>query len=77
MYHTDRIKRFIDSENPQIIHQALLLVASLARWSSESILHHLMPILLSAGNYISPRDDLYSARVAEKVILLAASFSPC
>lgn len=29
-----------------------------------------MPILLSTGGYISPRDDLYSARVAEKVFLL-------
>lgn len=55
------------SENPQIIHQTLLLIASLAQWSSDSLLHHLMPILLSTGTYISPRDDLYSARVAEKV----------
>jgi hypothetical protein len=30
-----------------------------------------MPILLSTGSYVSPRDDLYSARVAEKVFFNA------
>ncbi|KAG8835933.1 hypothetical protein FRC17_000018 [Serendipita sp. 399] len=55
-----------DSGQPHLVHQALLLVAALVPWSSESLVHHIMPILLSTGSYISPRDDAYSARVAEK-----------
>ncbi|KIM29205.1 hypothetical protein M408DRAFT_120332 [Serendipita vermifera MAFF 305830] len=62
------VKLVKDSANPQIVHQALLVIAALAPWSSDSLLHHLMPILLSTGNYISPREDVYSARVAEKTI---------
>ncbi|KAG8860617.1 snoRNA-binding rRNA-processing protein utp10 [Serendipita sp. 411] len=57
-----------DSCQPHLVHQALLLVAALVPWSSESLIHHLMPILLSTGSYVSPRDDAYSARVAEKTV---------
>ncbi|CAG7851278.1 SubName: Full=Uncharacterized protein {ECO:0000313/EMBL:CCA66475.1} [Serendipita indica DSM 11827] len=57
-----------DSAQPHLVHQALLLIAALVPWSSDSLLHHILPILVSTGSYISPRDDVYSARVAEKTI---------
>ncbi|CAG8668421.1 1431_t:CDS:10, partial [Acaulospora colombiana] len=46
--------------------QALALVANLAPLSTDSILHHLMPIVISTGSFLSPRDDVYSVKVGEK-----------
>ncbi|THH02630.1 hypothetical protein EW145_g6726 [Phellinidium pouzarii] len=54
------------SENPQTFHQALLLMASLARLSPESVLHNVMPIFTFMGSNVFHRDDSYSFKVIQK-----------
>lgn len=53
--------------NPQTFHQALLLMASLARLAPESVLHNVMPVFTFVGSNIFHRDDTYSFRVVQKV----------
>lgn len=53
--------------NPQTFHQALLLMASLARLAPESVLHNVMPIFTFMGSNVFHRDDTYSFRVIQKV----------
>ncbi|KAJ3564821.1 hypothetical protein NP233_g8044 [Leucocoprinus birnbaumii] len=54
--------------NPQTFHQALLLMASLARLAPESVLHNVMPVFTFMGSNIFHRDDTYSFRVVQKTI---------
>lgn len=54
------------SENPQTFHQALLLMASLARLSPASVLSNIMPIFTFMGSNILHRDDSYSFKVIQK-----------
>ncbi|TFY70773.1 hypothetical protein EVG20_g2223 [Dentipellis fragilis] len=56
------------AENPQTFHQALLLMASLARLAPESVLHHIMPVFTFMGANVFHRDDIYSFRVVQKTI---------
>jgi len=53
--------------NPQTFHQALLLMASLARLAPESVLHNVMPVFTFMGSNVFHRDDTYSFRVIQKV----------
>lgn len=53
--------------NPQTFHQALLLMASLARLAPESVLLNVMPIFTFMGSNVFHRDDTYSFRVIQKV----------
>ncbi|KAA1474189.1 hypothetical protein DENSPDRAFT_781033 [Dentipellis sp. KUC8613] len=56
------------AESPQTFHQALLLMASLARLAPESVLHHVMPVFTFMGANVFHRDDVYSFRVVQKTI---------
>jgi U3 small nucleolar RNA-associated protein 10 len=58
------------SESPQTFHQALLLIASLARVAPKSVLHHVMPVFTFMGSNVFHRDDNYSFRVVQKVSVL-------
>jgi len=60
------------AENPQTFHQALLLMASLARLAPESVLHNVMPVFTFMGSNVFHRDDTYSFRVVQKVALRAS-----
>ncbi|KAG1896221.1 uncharacterized protein F5891DRAFT_1054817 [Suillus fuscotomentosus] len=56
------------SENPQTFHQALLLMASLARLTPDSVLHNIMPIFTFMGTNVFHRDDSYSFKVVQNTI---------
>ncbi|CCM00706.1 uncharacterized protein FIBRA_02746 [Fibroporia radiculosa] len=56
------------SENPQTFHQALLLMAGLARLAPDAVLHNIMPIFTFMGSNVFHRDDAYSFRVVQKTI---------
>lgn len=60
------------SNNPQTFHQALLLMANLARLAPDSVLHHVMPVFTFMGSNVFHRDDTYSFKVVQQVHL-----SPC
>jgi U3 small nucleolar RNA-associated protein 10 len=55
------------ADNPQTFHQALLLMAKLARLAPDSVLHNVMPIFTFMGYNVFHRDDSYSFRVIQKV----------
>ena len=55
------------SENPQTFNQALLLVATLARLTPETVLRNVMPVFTFMGSNVFHRDDTYSFRVVQKV----------
>ena len=57
------------SENPQTFNQALLLVATLARLTPETVLRNVMPVFTFMGSNVFHRDDAYSFRVVQKVTL--------
>ncbi|OJA15136.1 hypothetical protein AZE42_07566 [Rhizopogon vesiculosus] len=65
------------SENPQTFHQALLLMASLARLTPDSVIHNIMPIFTFMGTNVFHRDDSYSFKVVqntiENIVLVMAS----
>ena len=52
---------------PQMSHQALLLLAGLARMAPESVLVNVMPVFTFMGSNVLNRDDSYSFRVIQKV----------
>ncbi|KAH9943771.1 hypothetical protein B0H21DRAFT_877669 [Amylocystis lapponica] len=56
------------SENPQTFHQALLVMASLARLAPDAVLHNVMPVFTFMGSNVFHRDDSYSFRVVQKTI---------
>ncbi|OAX34660.1 hypothetical protein K503DRAFT_428951 [Rhizopogon vinicolor AM-OR11-026] len=56
------------SENPQTFHQALLLMASLARLTPDSVIHNIMPIFTFMGTNVFHRDDSYSFKVVQNTI---------
>ncbi|KAG1852147.1 hypothetical protein DFJ58DRAFT_791745 [Suillus subalutaceus] len=55
-------------KNPQTFHQALLLMASLARLTPDSVLHNIMPIFTFMGTNVFHRDDSYSFKVVQNTI---------
>lgn len=56
------------AENPQTFHQALLLMASLARLAPDSVLHNVMPVFTFMGSNVFHRDDAYSFKVVQQTI---------
>ncbi|KAH7908681.1 hypothetical protein BJ138DRAFT_1128268 [Hygrophoropsis aurantiaca] len=56
------------SNNPQTFHQALILMATLARITPESVLHNIMPVFTFMGSNVFHRDDSYSFKVVQKTI---------
>jgi U3 small nucleolar RNA-associated protein 10 len=61
--------RGIVAENPQTFHQALLLIASLARLAPDSVVHNVMPVFMFMGSNVFHRDDSYSFSVVQKVCM--------
>jgi U3 small nucleolar RNA-associated protein 10 len=57
------------SASPQVQNSALLLIANLASWVPELILHNLMPIFTFIGSTLLRQQDDYSAQVVDKVRL--------
>ncbi|KAF8901036.1 armadillo-type protein [Gymnopilus junonius] len=56
------------SGNPQTFHQALLLIASLARLAPESVLYNVMPVFTFMGSNVFHRDDSYNFKVVQQTI---------
>ncbi|KAG5718058.1 U3 small nucleolar RNA-associated protein 10, partial [Termitomyces sp. T112] len=56
------------SDNPQTFHQALLLMAKLARLAPDSVLHHVMPVFTFMGSNVFHRDDTYSFKVVQQTV---------
>ncbi|KAH7071776.1 armadillo-type protein [Paraphoma chrysanthemicola] len=56
------------STSPQVQNGALLLIANLASWVPEQILHNLMPIFTFIGSTLLRQQDDYSAQVVDKTI---------
>ncbi|CAA7262090.1 unnamed protein product [Cyclocybe aegerita] len=54
--------------NPQTFHQALLLIANLARLAPESVLLNVMPVFTFMGSNVFHRDDSYSFKVVQQTI---------
>lgn len=50
---------FLAAGNPQTFHQALLLMATLARLAPESVLRNVMPVFTFMGSNVFRRDDTY------------------
>lgn len=63
---------FEAADNPQTFHQALLLIAAIARLAPDAILHNVMPVFTFMGSNVFHRDDTYSFRVVQKA---SATFS--
>jgi U3 small nucleolar RNA-associated protein 10 len=57
------------SPSPQVQNSALLLIANLASWVPELILHNLMPIFTFIGSTLLRQQDDYSAQVVDKVCI--------
>ncbi|KLO17716.1 hypothetical protein SCHPADRAFT_845947 [Schizopora paradoxa] len=62
----DVLVKLMRTDNPQTFNQALLLMASLARLSSESVLQNVLPIFTFMGSNVFHRDDSYSFKVIQK-----------
>ncbi|KZT03292.1 uncharacterized protein LAESUDRAFT_744673 [Laetiporus sulphureus 93-53] len=56
------------ANNLQTFHQALLLIAGLARLAPEAVLHNITPVFTLMGTNVFHRDDAYSFRVVQKTI---------
>ncbi|KAF8125619.1 hypothetical protein EV363DRAFT_1225659 [Boletus edulis] len=56
------------TDNPQTFNEALLLMASLARLTPDSVLHNIMPIFTFMGSNVFHRDDSYSFKVVQHTI---------
>ncbi|KAF2845238.1 hypothetical protein T440DRAFT_502600 [Plenodomus tracheiphilus IPT5] len=56
------------SSSPQVQNSALLLIANLASWVPDLILHNLMPIFTFIGSTLLRQHDEYSAQVVDKTI---------
>ncbi|KAH7389982.1 hypothetical protein BKA66DRAFT_414358 [Pyrenochaeta sp. MPI-SDFR-AT-0127] len=56
------------STSPQVQNSALLLIANLASWVPDLILHNLMPIFTFLGSTLLRQNDDYSAQVVDKTI---------
>ncbi|KAF8064012.1 hypothetical protein FPV67DRAFT_198389 [Lyophyllum atratum] len=56
------------ADNPQTFHQALLLMANLARLAPDSVLHNVMPVFTFMGSNVFHRDDTYSFKVVQQTV---------
>lgn len=70
----DSTDTLTDTENPQTSQQTLLAISNLAKLAPESVLHYILPIFIFVGSNVLHRDDSYSFRVVQKVILLSPAF---
>lgn len=58
---------YLVSDNPQILHQALLLMADMAKLTPDAVLHNVMPVFTFMGSHVFHRDDPYSFTVVQRV----------
>lgn len=65
------IIRSSDAPGMSLLHQALLLLAGLARLAPQSVLVNVMPVFTFMGSNVLGRDDSYSFRVIQKVRFLS------
>ena len=65
--HFRLLKRHVAADNPQTFQQALLLMATLARLTPDSVLQNIMPVFTFMGSNVFHRDDTYSFTVVQKV----------
>ncbi|KAI6037989.1 hypothetical protein EDC04DRAFT_2699173 [Pisolithus marmoratus] len=56
------------TDNSQTFHEALLLMANLARLAPKSVLHNIMPVFTFMGSNVFHRDDTYSLKVIQSTI---------
>lgn len=56
------------SASPQVQNAALLLIAALASWVPELVLHNLMPIFTFIGSTLLRQEDDYSAHVVDQTV---------
>uniref|UniRef100_A0A182JNN9 HEAT repeat-containing protein 1 n=1 Tax=Anopheles christyi TaxID=43041 RepID=A0A182JNN9_9DIPT len=56
------------TQNPQTHHHALLLLAHVARYVPEQVLHNMMEIFTFVGSSIVRQDDAYSFQIISKII---------
>ncbi|KAL0575096.1 snoRNA-binding rRNA-processing protein utp10 [Marasmius crinis-equi] len=61
------------TENPQTFHQALLLIANLARLAPDSVLHNIMPVFTFMGSNVFHRDDAYSFATIDSIVPVMVS----
>ncbi|KAK0447887.1 uncharacterized protein EV420DRAFT_1647628 [Desarmillaria tabescens] len=61
------------AQNPQTFQQALLLMATLARLTPDSVLHNIMPVFTFMGSNVFHRDDTYSFTVVQKCQVMVSS----
>ncbi|KZV82033.1 hypothetical protein EXIGLDRAFT_357306 [Exidia glandulosa HHB12029] len=56
------------AENPQTLHQALLLFAKMAKLAPDSMVYNIMPVFTFMGSSVVHRDDSYSFHVVQKTL---------
>ncbi|XP_053675079.1 HEAT repeat-containing protein 1 homolog [Anopheles nili] len=56
------------TQNPQTHHHALLLLAHVARYVPDQVLHNMMEIFTFVGSSIVRQDDAYSFQIISKII---------
>ncbi|XP_053664257.1 HEAT repeat-containing protein 1 homolog [Anopheles marshallii] len=69
MFQVERIVQCIrGTQNPQTHHHALLLLAHVARYVPDQVLHNMMEIFTFVGSSIVRQDDAYSFQIISKII---------
>uniref|UniRef100_A0A182VU08 HEAT repeat-containing protein 1 n=1 Tax=Anopheles minimus TaxID=112268 RepID=A0A182VU08_9DIPT len=69
MFKVEQIVQCIrGTQNPQTHHHALLLLAHVARYVPEQVLHNMMEIFTFVGSSIVRQDDAYSFQIISKII---------
>ncbi|XP_035910706.1 HEAT repeat-containing protein 1 [Anopheles stephensi] len=69
MFKVEQIVHCIrGTQNPQTHHHALLLLAHVARYVPDQVLHNMMEIFTFVGSSIVRQDDAYSFQIIAKII---------
>uniref|UniRef100_A0A182M7I8 HEAT repeat-containing protein 1 n=1 Tax=Anopheles culicifacies TaxID=139723 RepID=A0A182M7I8_9DIPT len=69
MFKVEHIVQCIrGTQNPQTHHHALLLLAHVARYVPDQVLHNMMEIFTFVGSSIVRQDDAYSFQIISKII---------
>uniref|UniRef100_A0A182SFB0 HEAT repeat-containing protein 1 n=1 Tax=Anopheles maculatus TaxID=74869 RepID=A0A182SFB0_9DIPT len=69
MFKVEQIVQCIrGTQNPQTHHHALLLLAHVARYVPDQVLHNMMEIFTFVGSSIVRQDDAYSFQIISKII---------
>uniref|UniRef100_A0A182Q5N1 HEAT repeat-containing protein 1 n=1 Tax=Anopheles farauti TaxID=69004 RepID=A0A182Q5N1_9DIPT len=69
MFKVEQIVHCIrGSQNPQTHHHAMLLLAHVARYVPDQVLHYMIEIFTFVGSSIVRQDDAYSFQIISKII---------